>query len=1432
MVGSPVNDNKGAAYFFYEPQGGWIDSTEDDKIVSTDAEAGDNFGRTVSISNGVTVISAFGDDDNGDVSGSAYIFKSYEDGWTQLDKLLAFDGDINDRFGWYVSIDGTKVIIGAHWDDHSGYGDAGAAYIYEPPPHIVASTKSIEFGDLGVGGTKSEIVTISNTGLSDLFVSDISIATGDDVFTITSVPSTPIIIPPDGSIEVEISFKATSLNTFSNILQITSNDPDVGFLEIPLSGEGTIEWARQIGSDGPAQDFAYAVDFNGNIYVVGTTTGTFPDQNENLNQDGFIRKYDSSGVEIWTRQIESSSYVYAYEVGVYGNFIYVTGSTYNSIGTTTPGDTLGYMDGFIRKYNSQGEVIWTKMMGSPEYDWINDVFVDANGIYVTGYTGGELKPGSSHGGYDAFVRKYDHEGNLGWTNQFGTLEYDISHALTVNENGIFVTGQTKGGFPGFSPSPSGDIFVHRIKLDSTEDWYDQKSATHGAFGLDISFFSDSIYIAGYQREYTSYYGRVLSYNVNGLIQWDRIISYIPSGSTSNLYGISSTSEGVFVAGNTNGNLGDGNYAGMGDVYFRKYDHDGNEQWTKQFGTSNYDSFRGITVTFDSIYIVGITHGSLDDQLILGDYDAFLRKHDLFGNHIWTKQFGGTKSVTDSASCVEVYEGDIYVFGETLGILEGQIVEEMQSTRSDLFISRYDFSGNMIWTRQFGTTGTEDIGGMVVLPSGIYVSGLTTGSFDPYENQGGSDVFVAKFNFEGEMDWVYQFGSSYYDYSGPIALDETGIYISGRTSGGSFGPYPPEDTGGGVDVFIRKIDFNRVVQWNIQFGSPAEDWVTGINVQGSWLYVAGGTKGSLAPLEQGYPGGSNDAYLRKFDLTDRSVVWTRQFGNEGADGIIGMDIGEDGLYVAGVLRGLLPGQTGYHCTGYWCADAFVKKYDFNGNALWIDKFGTNSFDRAHGIKVDQSGVYVTGEVSGALPGQIFLGGIKDAFARKYSTEGQEIWTRQFGTSDGGDYGYGISVDASNVYVVGMTTGTFYGQTSKGGVDAFVAKLVEWIPFGPESEVQAHPDVTMTFTDVYESGPITVIESAENPGLTIPNFEFLGTFYDIITPATYTGPITICFSYNEADIPDGYSEEILELRHWEQRDGIWYWYNITTSRDLTNNIICGSVDSLSWFAIAYPLNLPPEVTFTGPESGVVFPVGSPITFSGTIIDPNTWDSHTVEWTLKSGSTEITFAGTVSGGDGTWTVSGEYTFTIPGVYSVSLTVTDAGGLSDTATTVNTLQAMVVIYDPSGGFVTGGGWINSPEGAYTDDPTLAGKASFGFVSKYKKGTTVPTGQTEFKFQTANLNFHSDNYEWLVVSGARAMFKGTGTINGEGEYNFILTAVDGDIQGGGGADKFRIKIWVEDEVTGEETIVYDNMLGAEDDGDLGPTTDLGGGSIVIHKAK
>src|SRR5262249_25520975 len=178
-----------------------------------------------------------------------------------------------------------------------------------------------------------------------------------------------------------------------------------------------------------------------------------------------------------------------------------------------------------------------------------------------------------------------------------------------------------------------------------------------------------------------------------------------------------------------------------------------------------------------------------------------------------------------------------------------------------------------------------------------------------------------------------------------------------------------------------------------------------------------------------------------------------------------------------------------------------------------------------------------------------------------------------------------------------------------------------------------------------------------------------------------------------------------------------------------------------------------------------VGVTVSASANFTDSNTADSHTASWTW--GDRAAAQAGTATETGGSGIAKGWHGFAAAGVYSVAVAVTDSSGLT------SAVNGSVVVYDPTAGFVTGNGSIQSPAGAFKADATVAGPATFGFVSKYQKGAQVPVGTTAFQFQSANLDFSSDTYDWMVVAGARAQFKGSGTLDGADGYKFMLTAID-----------------------------------------------------------
>lgn len=299
---------------------------------------------------------------------------------------------------------------------------------------------------------------------------------------------------------------------------------------------------------------------------------------------------------------------------------------------------------------------------------------------------------------------------------------------------------------------------------------------------------------------------------------------------------------------------------------------------------------------------------------------------------------------------------------------------------------------------------------------------------------------------------------------------------------------------------------------------------------------------------------------------------------------------------------------------------------------------------------------------------------------------------------------------------------------------------------------------------------------------------------------------------------------------RNNGSWTWQYSSPDGPFAANVVIIADDRRGGIAsTSFTLevnNIAPTVTIFSPSSGLVRPVNSGVSFAGSFTDPGILDTQTAVWTFTTaGVPDRIVPATLNG----HSISDTFQFSDPGVYFSKLTVMDKDGGTGQATKVNgTEAAHCVIFDPNGGFVTGGGWFESPQGALFLAPTTAGKAIFGFNAKYAgKNTTIPQGNLEFDFQSGGLNFKSRSLEWLVVLGGRAQFKGSGTINRKGDFAVLLTAVDGDLPGGHG-DRIRVQIW--DQATG--LVVYDNQPGSPSHAALDDSTIISNGSIVIHKGK
>jgi Bacterial Ig-like domain (group 3)/PKD domain/SdrD B-like domain len=1004
---------------------------------------------------------------------------------------------------------------------------------------------------------------------------------------------------------------------------------------------GDIEWLREFASTAPGGAAGRAVDADGNVYVAGQAFSALPGQTLSGFVDAFVRKYDAAGNEVWTRQFGGAigdGVIIGFQlipletataVAVHGSAVYVAGWTHSAL----PGHAnSGAADVFVRRYDADGNEVWTRQFGTSASDQAFSVAADATGVYVGGLTSGAL-PGQTFAGHtDAFVRKYDPSGGELWTYQFGAAgnfsETEQVNSIAADGSGVYVAG--KIGLPNASGGIA-DAFVRKYDTAGNVIWIHQFGTTSQDQATGVTVDDSGIYVAGTtggtlpgQIRAGGVDAFVRKLDANGTQVWTRQFG---TTAEERINGVAADSSGVYLAGATAGAL-PGQITSFGfDAFVRKYDAAGEIVWTHQFGTrppfdiAPLDEATGVAVDGSGVYVVGNAAGTLLGQL--ANSGPFVRKYDASGGQLWTRQFGPIATRDDLARAVDA-DGNVYVAGEIAGsIALGQTI----AGHVDAFVRKYDAAGNELWTRQFGTSLRDAVNAVAVDASGVYVVGIVglDNALPGQSTAGNTDAFVRKYDANGNLQWTSQFGSTLRDEATGVAVDSSGVYVVGN----ALGALPGQSSGGDQDAFIRKYDLGGTVLWTRQFSSnrrtgpivpSPEDSATGVVVEGSDVYISGSTFGIFAG--QSTLGGQ-DAFVRRYDSTG-NPVWTRQFGTASNETATGIAAGSSGLYVSGSTTGTFAGET-----SAGGQDAFLRRMDTAGTALWTRQFGTSSSDQANGVAVGPTGVYVAGFVGGALPGKTSAGG-QDAFVRRYDVEGATIWTGQFGTA-ATDSVAGVVVGTPGLYVAGSTTGTFPGQpTFTGDQDVFVAKIVDDVSNTAPSNVSLNLNATVaengtatlsgSFTDPDADAHTVVIDWGPGEGTTTLN------------PAAGVTSFTATHTYSD-DNPTGTASDV---------------YSVSAT---VTDAAGGSAGGSTSVTVS---NVAPGATITGPTSDGVYTVGTPVALTGSFTDAGPTDTHTAQWTIG----DITIAGSLTQGSGSGTVSNSHTFTAAGVHTVRLTVTDDDG------------------------------------------------------------------------------------------------------------------------------------------------------------------------------
>lgn len=820
------------------------------------------------------------------------------------------------------------------------------------------------------------------------------------------------------------------------------------------------EWTRQWVGSGDSLDAAQGVsaDGLGNVYVAGNIY-----LGNTLKTDAFLRKYNSAGSLMWSRQFGTSSYDFGDSVSTdtAGN-VYISGRTDGSLGGPNLSSGDYYTDLYVAKYDGAGTLQWTRQFGTSVDDVGGAVSVDGLGnVFVAGFTRVNLQGGISWTG-DAFVRKYDSNGSLSWTRQLGTaaIEY-VRGAAADGLGNVYVSGYTEGSLGGTNAGAQ-DAFVSK-------------------------------------------------YDATGVLKWTRQLG---TASSDESFGVAADALGnVYISGRTDGGLG-GPSAGAHDAFVAKYDGGGDLQWTRQLGTASSDFGRAVSTDgLGNVYISGETYGDLGGPNPPGP-DPFVAMYDSSGVLQWTQQLLDAELQISNAVSVDAL-GNAFIAGLTTsggGATQGMFVTKFsgsvpepsagvlgsivmgllpvlrtrrsrrknqgcrlrhRSLRAEPLENRQMLDAG--WAASLGGIGSDRLWDLAGDAAGnTYVVGEFSGTValgsKNLTSAGGSDVFVAKLNSVGQVQWATRAGGTGTDLGYSVAVDASGnVLLTGHFSGSAKFGSTTLVSSGGTDVFVAEIAGNNGnFQWARKTGGSGNDRGLAVETDSAGnVYVTGGLNGANFTYAGGANSqyGANQVFVQKYN-TSGTQQWSRTVaGNYSKASFEGLAVdGSGSVYVAGALDGTASFPTGAVTSVSTSRDLLIGKLNSSGTWQWAETVSGTVDGDVRGAALAGGKLYVAGAFEGAVNFDAHVrtsSGVTDGFVASFDVTTRSFdWAQRFGGAEM-DIAREVAVDAAgNIHAVG---------SYRGAAD-----------FGSQTLVNASPAGTTFVTQLSSAGAFLNSESFGGPG----------------------------------------------------------------------------------------------------------------------------------------------------------------------------------------------------------------------------------------------------------------------------------------------------------------------------------------------------------------
>ncbi|HSD13509.1 MAG TPA: T9SS type A sorting domain-containing protein [Flavobacterium sp.] len=891
----------------------------------------------------------------------------------------------------------------------------------------------------------------------------------------------------------------------------TANLTAVGGQDIFIAkydSNGNYLWAKAMGGANWDEGNSIVLNSSGEVYVTGFfwQTVDFDPSAATANlitaggKDIFLAKYDSNGNYLWAKAMGGTGQDQAKSLVVStGGELYVTGSFYGTVdfdpsAATANVTSAGSNDVFIAKYGSNGDCIWAKAMGGINGDEATAITLSSSGqVHITGSTwGGDFDPSSAVAnlntteGSDIFIAKYDSNGNYIWAKSMdGQGSGQTGTSLVVrNDGNVYVTGYFSG-------------------------WADVDPSTDTFFLYSTSGTRD-IFIAGY--------------NSNGNYLWAKAMGGIGTDEASSL--ALDKFDNLWVTGIFSGtadfdpssSIANRVSNGGSDMFIAKY-YTFTAQAGQLFSVYSWGGTKDDRATSIAVKNTGNNHnvyltGSFQETVDFGSSPSNQRyltsgtgASNCFMNHYFNvlggfidyrnaQVIGGYPNQPPRESGRSVATdsfGNVYVVGGFSGTADfdpSAATATLTATGSgSMFLAKYDSGGNYLWAKAIGGTNNNPMHIAINSVGEIIIAGFfyNTTDFDPspstfnLTSQGDADVFIAKYDSNGNYLWAKSMGGTGHECNFAMALNSSGqIHIIGEYDSAAADFDPSSATanlvgGGNVGLYIAKYDSDGNYLWVKSVGGAAYSGAYGwsfsfslaVNNSGE-VYVVGFFRGtfdfdpSAATANLISAGGSQDVFIAKYD-SNGNYLWAKAIGgalNDDSAKAIAVN-GNGELYVTGYFGGTVdfdPSTVTANLTAAGgVSNSFIAKYDSSGNYIWAKAMEvTENIDARppSALVLNSNGeIYISGVFQGTgdfdpsvASVNLTSAGGNDIYVAKYDNNGNYLWAKTMGgPSD--DQAYSLVLNSSGeLYATGYfqntvdfePASTCIGSLTSSNEDMFLAK----------------------------------------------------------------------------------------------------------------------------------------------------------------------------------------------------------------------------------------------------------------------------------------------------------------------------------------------------------------------------------------------------------